>query len=107
MNVFVDNDSIEELSENMRPIRHYIKGYCAYKIINSTNCDYCKVYVTGDEKEIVNDRNKLLTYPSKGGLSYPSEDLVKCVAHEYVITQKMLNEKEHVSSGKLSKENFS
>ena len=96
LNVVVDDDDIQELTEDVWPILHYIGGYCAYSVIKKTKCDYCKIFVTGGDEELEDDRNHLTTISSRGGLSYPSHDVVTCVAYAYVVSQKLLNENEQL-----------
>jgi len=66
----------------------YIAGFIIHKITQKTSCHCCTMHIVGDEKSAPN--SLLITMKNRGGLMYPSEDVVRiCTTVEQLFRQNL------------------
>ena len=92
--------SFEELSFAMDylPVITYISGYCCYSAIKKLRCEDCKDRITSNIGEVEAIENELISRMTRGGLLYPSSDIVQMVMINYVVVNKLSETAEFQSS---------
>lgn len=88
-----DDICLEDISENIWPSLIYISGYGAHSIIKKYNCEYCKIFLTGDSEDF-SSYTSLITSNNRGGLSYPSESISICAAYTFITLENLLKDEE-------------
>lgn len=91
----IDEEDLDEINENTWPPLVYIAGYAAYAAIKKTKCGYCNVYLSENENSFSN-YNSAITSMNRGGLCYPSKDVVLCTAFTYLTTKALVEEAENI-----------
>ena len=72
-----DIENVVPLSTCSEHIVLYIAGFVAYKLKKTLKCCLCIAAVLANEDEISTFENSLISYKTKGYISYPSQDVLK------------------------------
>ena len=80
-------EDLDDIEHNIWPILTYIAGYAAYATNKRIKCNYCRVFLT---EEDVHTFANVIAANDRGGLCYPSQDLVQISACVYTIVTKCL-----------------
>lgn len=93
-NCVIGNDYLDSIKDTMWPVLTYIAGYAAYSVSKKIKCNYCKAYLTSDTGTAF---DSLIDASNRGGLCYPSGDVVACACCTFAIVQKLISkENEHI-----------
>lgn len=88
-----DDADIDSIDDETWPLLHYIGGYSAHSAIRKLQCSYCEQFLVSPK---LCAQDSLIFAQDRGGLQYPSEDVVLCVAHTFVVASKLLKDWEHL-----------
>ena len=65
------------------PVLTYIAGYCCYSVCKKLQCETCKTKITSRVGDVGSIENVLISRITRGGLLYPSSDVVHIVTANY------------------------
>lgn len=93
--IFVTDDDINEV-QNDFPILTFLAGYCTHSVLHiRLKCDTCKNNLTIDRSLAVDASFKVICDFDRGGLKYPTVDVVNIVVHNYIVVKKLVSEFEN------------
>ena len=83
--------SFEEWKNAMQylPVITYIAGYCGFSTSKNLNCEECSERLTSTVGEIQAIENELISKMTRGGLLYPSSDIVQMVMINCIVVNKL------------------
>lgn len=89
----VDRNDVNEIPDEMWPLIYYIAGYCSYACNKWLKCHYCTEFLTvqSDARDNMSCYS-LIAATDRGGLCYPSDDVVVCASYMYTVMNILLNE---------------
>ena len=71
------------------PVITYIAGYCAFSASKKLKCEECREQLTSTVGEIQAIEDDLISKVTRGGLFYPSSDIVQMVMINYIVVDKL------------------
>ena len=80
------------------PVITYIAGYCCYSVNKKLKCEECKTKMTSNDGNSNSFNNSLIKGISRGGLLYPSCDMVRFVLVSYLVFEKICELEEFLKS---------
>lgn len=90
--VFVSDDDINKVKD-IFPVLTYLAGYCMHSVLFvKLKCDSCKNNLTIDRSLVVEPQFKLICDFDRGGLKYPTVDIVNIIVHNYIVIEKLVSE---------------
>lgn len=92
--ISVNEDDIDSVDDSIWPIITYIAGNCAFSVVKKLKCDYCSVFVVANDNSD-SGNNLLIAENDRGGLQYPSEDVISCICHLYLLVKKITSDFEN------------
>lgn len=89
----VDKNDVNEISDEMWPLIYYIAGYCSYSCNKWLTCSYCTEFLTvkSDTRDNMSCYS-LIAAADRGGLCYPSDDVVLCASYVYAVMNILLEQ---------------
>lgn len=92
--ITVDDDDIESI--HMWPIITFIAGYCSFACNKKIKCQYCETFFVSKKDDLVFEESNeiptsFITAKNRGGLQYPSYDVVRCFSIIYIIVTKLIS----------------
>ena len=83
--------SFEEWENAMQylPVITYIAGYYGFSASKKLKCEECRERLTSTVGEIQAIENELISKLTRGGLLYPSSDIVQMVMINYIVVDKL------------------
>lgn len=87
----LDSD-IENLGNSVVLIA-YIAGYSIHSVCKRSKCDICKFNFTTDKDLNIHPSFKLIHMSDRGGLKYPTDEIIAIAAYNFIILQKLIEEK--------------
>ena len=79
-----------EQGKNYLPAITYIAGYCCYSANKKLKCQTCKDLIASSDGDTQSIDSSMIKGLSRGGLIYPSYEIVSVVLVSYVVINKML-----------------
>ena len=71
------------------PVITYIAEYCSYSISRKLQCSFCKDMLVSADKDAECFNNSVIAGITRGGLKYPSEDVVAIVYYSYLVIDNL------------------
>lgn len=96
--VTINQDDFKQ-TENIMPVIVYIAGYAVHSVLKYlNNCTECKLLLTrNDDIDILYHANDILIHHhDRGGLKYPTDDVISVVQYTYIVIVKLLSEFEEI-----------
>lgn len=92
LEIKVSDKDINDISEKM-PLITYVAGYCVHSVLNRIKCDDCKDNLSTDKKIVNNSNFKEIHKLNRGGLKFPSIDVLNVIVHNFIVVQKIIGKK--------------
>lgn len=92
----VNNSDLDEIPDSTWPILTFIAGYASYVAKKKFTCGYCEEFLITNNNRLPfeNLDYSLIDVSDRGGLCYPTEDVVTICAYTYKTVEKLLANEE-------------
>lgn len=94
LSVFVTDSDIANVQNDLT-ILAFLAGYCVHSVINlRLKCEICKDNLTIDRELATAPHFEVIHDFDRGGLKYPTADIVNIVAHNFIVVKKLISDLE-------------
>lgn len=77
--------------EPFLPVLTYLSGYCARSALKKLKCDSCSKLLVMNKTLELNANHNLILSSDRGGLLYPTADIVNAIIYIYLVVQKLIS----------------
>lgn len=94
LNVKVLKKDVEQ-TKSIMPVLVYIAGYSVHSVLKYlNNCQFCNFLLTRNDEIFYHENHVLIHHQDRGGLKYPTDDVINIVTYAYIVITKLLSEHE-------------
>ena len=95
LSLSVTDDEIDSIQDDLA-ILTFIAGYCVHSVVHlKLKCELCRENLTIDKELATGPQFDLISDFDRGGLKYPTVDIVNILVHNFIIIKKLISDFEN------------